>query len=78
MGESENSLVTLEQTSEPDRKSVTLEFKLSKNYNSVGASTGFSSSRCIGETDEQFFQRVYSQCEKEFDILLAKAKKVLG
>ena len=78
MEESVGSLVTLESKVEPDRKSVMLEFKMSKNFNSVGASVGFSSSRFVGESDTEFFDRVYNQCQSEFDRLLDKAKSVLG
>ena len=62
---------------EPDRQSVTLEFKISKNYNSVGASVGFSSDRKDGEIDEEFFKRVRINVEEKFDVLYDKAKTLL-
>ena len=64
--------------SQPDRQSVSLDFKLSKNYNSVGGSVGFSSDRKEGETDEELYNRVYSICERRFDELVDQARKLLG
>jgi hypothetical protein len=63
---------------QPDRESVSLEFKLSKNYNSAGGSISFSSDRKEGETDEELFQRVYAECEDKVNRLLPKAHQVLG
>jgi len=63
---------------EPDRQSVSLEFKLSKNYNSVGGSVSFSSDRKEGEDDEQLFKRVYDNVNGKVDRLIAKAEGVLG
>ena len=63
---------------EPDRQSVTLEFKISKNYNSIGASVGFSSDRKDGETDEVFFNRVRTNVEDKFDALYNKGSAFLG
>ena len=63
---------------QPDRQTVSLEFKLSKNYNSFGAAVGFSSDRKDGETDEEFFQRVLNHVDREFDVLYKKADKLLG
>lgn len=63
---------------EPDRESVSLEFKLSKNYNSAGGSISFSSDRKEGETNEELFLRVYSECEDKINRLLPKAREVLG
>ena len=64
--------------SQPDRESVTLEFKFSKNYNSVGAAISFSSDRKEGEDNDQLFNRVYKEAEVRFDQLVSKAEKVLG
>ena len=63
---------------EPDRQSVSLEFKLSKNYNSAGGSISFSSDKRDGESNEELYQRVYKEVEDKIDRLLPKAESVLG
>jgi hypothetical protein len=63
---------------EPDRQSVSIEFKLSKNYNSVGGSVSFSSDRKDGESDEELFSRIYSNVDEKVQRLINKAEKVLG
>ena len=63
--------------SQPDRESVTLEFKLSKNYNSVGGSVSFSSDKRDGEDNEALYQRLYKEVEDKIDRLISKAKSVL-
>jgi len=63
---------------EPDRQSVSIEFKLSKNYNSVGGSVSFSSDRRDGESDDELFERVYSNADTRVQRLINKAEEVLG
>lgn len=63
---------------EPDRQSVSIEFKFSKNYNSVGGSVGFASDRRDGESDEELFQRVHDNVDGKIQRLINKAEKVLG
>jgi hypothetical protein len=63
---------------EPDRQSVSIEFKLSKNYNSVGGSVSFASDRKDGEGEEELFQRVYNNVDEKVQRLINKAEKVLG
>ena len=63
---------------EPDRESVSLEFKLSKNYNSVGGSVSFSSDRRDGESNEELYKRILLEVEEKVDRLMDKARKVLS
>ena len=61
-----------------DRKSVTIEFKISKNYNSIGGSVGYSSDRKPGETLDECFERVFKEADKNSDILFDKAQRILN
>ncbi len=63
---------------QPDRQSVSLEFKLSKNYNSAGGSVSFSSDRKDGESNEELYQRILKEVEEKVDRLTDKARKVLS
>ena len=63
---------------EPVRESVSLEFKLSKNYNSVGGSVSFSSDRRDGESNEELYKRILLEVEEKVDRLMDKARKVLS
>ena len=63
---------------EPDRESVSLEFKLSKNYNSVGGSVSFSSDIRDGESTEELYQRILKEVEEKVDRLIDKARKTLS
>jgi len=63
---------------EEDRKSVTVEFKFSKNYNSVGGAVSYSSSKRPDETTNDLFNRIYSEADSDIDALLVSAKKLLG
>ena len=63
---------------EEDRKSVTVEFKFSKNYNSVGGAVSYSSSKRPDETTNDLFNRIYAEADSDIDALLVNAKKLLG
>ena len=63
---------------QPDRESVSLEFKFSKNYNSVGGSVSFSSDRRDGESTEELYQRILTEVEEKVDRLIDKARKTLS
>lgn len=69
--------VELTQTEAQDRMNVSLDFKLSKNYNSIGGQVGFASSRKDKETDEEFFNRVYSTTNSMIEKVYEDANKFL-
>ena len=63
---------------EPDRKSITIEFKFSKNYNSVGGAVSLASTVKPNESNEECFQRILKEVDKESDIIHGLVKEILG
>ena len=63
---------------EPDRKSVTLEFKFSKNYNSIGGAVSLASTVKPDETNEDCFERIFKELDREADTIYGKVKELLG
>ena len=61
-----------------DRISISLDFKLSKNYQTIGGQVGFSSDRKEDETKEDHFKRVYKQVDDMLDAVYEDGKKILG
>jgi len=46
---------------ESDRFSVSLDFKISKNYNSIGGSVSYCSSQKENESTDELFLRIYEE-----------------
>lgn len=62
---------------ENDRIRVSIDFKLSKNYNSVGGSMSYESSSKGEETPDDLFNRVYNFTNDKVEKVFKDAKIVL-
>ena len=60
-----------------DRFKVSLSFKLSKSFNSIGGEVSFESDRKEGETSSEHFYRVFKEADKRIDEIHSYASKLL-
>ena len=59
------------------RITVGLEFKLSKNYNSIGGTVSVSNEASFNEPTEDLFKRTFSETDKFLDQVKEKAEQYL-